>query len=142
MRSKQTRFPQPQSRSWTWSHPNGKSKAQLNHILINGKWLNSIRNVRAYNTFELNSDHRIVSAKLSISLRAPKDNKNKRIKFDWNKLKDNSTLQSQFNMEVQNRYEILQNSNPDNGIQTKYDNFIRSIQDTTTNLVGKSTRKN
>jgi len=142
MRSTQTRFPQPKSRSWTWSHPNGKSKAQLDHILINGKWLNSIRNVRAYNTVELNSDHRIVSAKLSISLRAPKDNKNKRIKFDWNKLKDNSTLQSQFNIEVQNRYEILQNSNPDNGIQTKYDNFVKSIQDTTTNLVGKSTRKN
>ncbi|CAF1638407.1 unnamed protein product [Adineta ricciae] len=47
MRSTQTRFPQPQSRSWTWLHPNGKSKAQLDHILINGKWLNSIRNVRA-----------------------------------------------------------------------------------------------
>ncbi|CAF1276691.1 unnamed protein product [Adineta ricciae] len=75
MRSTQTRFPQPQSRSWAWLHPNGKSKAQLDHILINGKWLNSIRNVRAYNTVELNSDHRIVSAQLSISLRATKENK-------------------------------------------------------------------
>ncbi|CAF1615910.1 unnamed protein product, partial [Adineta ricciae] len=64
MRSTQTRFPQPQSRSWTWLHPNGKSKAQLDHILINGKWLNSIRNVRAYNTVELNSDHQIVKDKL------------------------------------------------------------------------------
>ncbi|CAF1687472.1 unnamed protein product, partial [Adineta ricciae] len=80
MRSTQTRFPQPQSRSWTWLHPNGKYKAQLDHILINGKWLNSIRNVRAYNTVELNSDHRIVSAQLSISVRATKENKNKRIK--------------------------------------------------------------
>jgi hypothetical protein len=83
-----------------------------------------------------------VSAKLSISLRASKDNKCKRIKFDWNQLKNNSKLQSQFNIEVQNRYEILDNINPDNDIQTKYDNFVRSIQDTTANLVGKSTRKN
>ncbi|CAF4028768.1 unnamed protein product, partial [Rotaria magnacalcarata] len=61
IRSTQSRFPQPQSRSWTWLHPNNNSKAQLDHILINGKWINSIRNVRAYNTVELNSDHRIVS---------------------------------------------------------------------------------
>ncbi|CAM4934583.1 unnamed protein product [Rotaria socialis] len=141
MRSTQTRFPHPKSRSWTWLHPNGKSKAQIDHILINGKWLNSIRNVRAYNTVELNSDHRIVSAKLSISLRAPKQNKNKRIKFDWNKLKTNSVLQAQFNIEVQNRYEILQNINTDHDIQTKYDNFITSIQDTTVKLIGKTTRK-
>ncbi|CAF4122059.1 unnamed protein product, partial [Rotaria magnacalcarata] len=141
IRSTQSRFPQPQSRSWTWLHPNNNSKAQLDHILINGKWINSIRNVRAYNTVELNSDHRIVSAKLMISLRTPKDNKLKRIKFDWNKLKDSSTLQSQFNIEVRNRFEILGNINPNNDIQTKYDNFLNSIQETTANLVGKIKRK-
>ncbi|CAF1456765.1 unnamed protein product [Rotaria magnacalcarata] len=141
MRSIQTRFPHPKSRSWTRLHPNGKSEARIDHILINGKWLNSIRNVRAYNIVELNSDHRIVSAKLSVSLRAPKQNKSKRIKFDWNKLKTNSVLQAQFNIEVQNRYEILRNVNTDHGIQTKYDNFITSIQDTTVKLIGKTTRK-
>ncbi len=43
---------------------------------------------------------------------------------------------------MQNRYEILLNNNPDNDIQTKYDNLLRSIKYATANLVGKSTRKN
>jgi hypothetical protein len=140
MRSTQTRFPQPKSRQWTWLHPNGQSKAQLDHILINGKWINSVRNVRAYNTVELNSDHRIVSAKISISLRVSKDNKCQRITYDWKKLKNSCSLQSQFNIEVQNRYDILSANNSVNNIQTQYDNFIESIQQTTENLVGQTKR--
>ena len=130
MRSTQTRFPQPKSRTWTWLHPNGKSKAQLDHILINGKWLNSIRNARAYNTVELHSDHRIVSVKMSISLRAPKKTKHRRTTYDWTKLQNNCSLQSQFNIEVQNRYDALNTNNPDNNnnIQTEYNNFIDSIK--------------
>ena len=58
IRSTQTRFPQPKSKSWTWLRPTDNFQAQLDHILINGKWLDSIRNVRAYNS-RMNSDHRI-----------------------------------------------------------------------------------
>ena len=39
MRSMQTRFRHPKSRTWTWRHATG-TKAQLDLILINGKWLN------------------------------------------------------------------------------------------------------
>ena len=142
MRSTQTRVPQPKPRSWTWLHPNGQSKAQLDHILINGKWLNSVQNVRAYNTVESNSDHRIVSARISISLRAPKNNKCQRITYDWHKLKISCSLQSQFNMEVQNRYDILSTTKHDDNIQTQYNNFVESIQQTTENLIGKTKRTN
>ena len=143
MRSTQTRFPQPKSRTWTWLHPNGKSKAQLDHILINGKWLNSIRNARAYNTVELHSDHRIVSVKMSISLRAPKKTKHRRTTYDWTKLQNNCSLQSQFNIEVQNRYDALNANNPDNNnnIQTEYNNFIDSIKETTEKLIGHTKQK-
>ena len=37
------------SRLWTWMHPGGTTN-QLDHILINSKWTNSIRNCRAYNS--------------------------------------------------------------------------------------------
>lgn len=68
MRSTNTRFPQLKSRSWTRLHANGTSKAQLDHIIVNGKWRNSIKNAIAYNSVEINSDHRILSFKISISL--------------------------------------------------------------------------
>lgn len=122
-------------------HPNGKSTAQLDHILINRKWLNSIRNARAYNTVELHSDNRIVSLRMSISLRAPKNNKCQRITYDWVKLKNNCSLQSQFNIEMQNRYDILNANNLDNNsIQSEYDNFIESIKQTTEKRVGQTKR--
>ena len=40
LRLAQQRFPQPRGRQWTWMHP-AESKHQLDHILINSKWVNS-----------------------------------------------------------------------------------------------------
>lgn len=63
---------------WTsWIHPAG-SKHQLDRILINSKWVNSLRNGRAYNTVELGSDHRIVTILLVTSSRTSKVNPCKR----------------------------------------------------------------
>ena len=56
---------------WTWEHPEGVHKVQIDHILLRGKWRNSVRNCRAYSTVEPGSDHRIVTAELKISLRVP-----------------------------------------------------------------------
>lgn len=72
-----------------------KNRAQLDHILINGKWINSVKN------------HRIVSAEIKIRLRAPRETKNKRLKFDWRKLKDNEELQEQYTVTIHNRYNAL-----------------------------------
>ena len=47
LRPAQMRFPHPRHRLWTWMHPSG-STHQLDHILINNKWKNSLRNCRAY----------------------------------------------------------------------------------------------
>ena len=55
LRPAQMRFPHPRHRLWTWMHPSG-STHQLDHILINNKWKNSLRNCRAYNSVELDSD--------------------------------------------------------------------------------------
>lgn len=61
----QPRFPHPKSRIWTWqpdanrNAKDGKNRAQLDHILANGKWINLVKNVRAYDTIDLGSDHRI-----------------------------------------------------------------------------------
>jgi exonuclease III len=98
MRSTQAKFPHPKSRVWTWQHPNNRNKddgnrAQLDHILIRGKWINFVENVKAYNTVEVGSDHRIVSAKIKIKLRVERPNKCIRTKFDWEKLRCNQSLQ-------------------------------------------------
>ena len=121
-------------------HANQTSKAQLDHILISGKWINSIENVRAYNCVELNSDHRILSAKVKISLRAPKELKCKRIKYNWSSFIDGSALRAQYEVEVKNRFDILcaENEHSVDTIQAQYDTLVQSIEHTTRKLVPKS----
>ena len=63
------RQPHKNNHMWTWEHPDDIHKAQVDHILLGGKWRNSIRKCRAYSTVDLDSDHRIVTANLKISLR-------------------------------------------------------------------------
>ena len=65
--------------------------AQLDHIIINTEWLNSVRNCRACRTVEIGSDHRIVSVTIKIRLRIQGANLVKRKRFDW-KMLDHSQL--------------------------------------------------
>ena len=51
---------------WTYTSPEG-NQYQLDYILVWRKWRNSVKNAEAYSTF--GSDHRIVSARIKLSLR-------------------------------------------------------------------------
>ena len=75
--------PHPMGRLWTWIHPAGPVH-QLDHILINSKWVNSLRNCRAYNSVELDSDYRLLSI-LFISLRTSRGNPCKRVRLNSGK---------------------------------------------------------
>jgi len=81
----QTLFQQPKSNLWTHKRPNGDLE-QLDHILINRKWVNSVKNCRAYNSVEINSDHRILSAHIKLSLQSHKKIKLP-CKRNWDALK-------------------------------------------------------
>ena len=51
LRPVSTRFPHKLGRLWTWTHSSG-THSQIDHILITSKWVNSVRNCRAYNTIQ------------------------------------------------------------------------------------------
>ena len=100
-----TKFQHHPGRLWTWEHPNAQlnSRAQLDHILISKKWINSVRNCRAYSSINIDSDHRIVCAAFKLSLRANKASKeNRRVKYNWELLL-NKHKQKEFEIEVKNQ---------------------------------------
>ena len=67
-----TKFQKKEGKLWTYTAPNN-AKAQMDYILINKKWINSALNCEAYSSFKgLSSDHRIVTAKIRLSLRRNK----------------------------------------------------------------------
>lgn len=110
-----SRFKHNRQRLWTWEHPDQTEKenqpkrynfAQLDHVLINSKWVNSLRNCRAYSSINLESDHRIVCTKLTISLRTQQKLACKRLKFHCELLKDEAT-QIKYNIELRNKFSAL-----------------------------------
>ena len=115
-----TRQPHPSRHKWTWQHPNGK-KAQMDHVIIRGKWINSLQNCRSYSTVEIDSDHRIVTARIKLSFRTEKSSQNTP-KYDHNAILYNNVIRSNFRLELSNRFEQL-TINEDESIQSAYNKF-------------------
>ena len=64
-----TNYQKREGKLWTDTYANN-SKAQIDYVFINKKWKNSAMNCEAYSSFEgVSSDHRIVMAKIRLSLR-------------------------------------------------------------------------
>ena len=79
--------------------------AQLNYILVNKKRINSALNCEAYNSFAtMNFNHRIVTARIRLSLIMHKNNSRKNL---WLETTTNWS-QHQNTIEVQNRFNELQ----------------------------------
>ena len=96
---------------WTCVLPSGV-RAQLDYVLVRKKWRNSVNNAGAYNSFaSIGSDHRIVTAKIRLSLRADSRATPKKVKYDWSKLATDPDLQDRYTLEIRNRYSILAENN-------------------------------
>jgi len=96
-------------------------KSQVDYVLINRKYSNSMKDVSAYNYFvSIGSDHRILRAKLKLSFRMKKIQG--QMRYDWRILRQNKDMQkelSQFpykidyaalcgvNNEINRRYSTL-----------------------------------
>ena len=75
-------------------------KAQIDYMLVNRKWRNSVKDCQAYDSFSIvYSDHKlIVSTKLCLSLRANGKPTAKRTNFD---------LREAYNVEVKDCFETV-----------------------------------
>ena len=83
------------------------------------KWRNSVHNVEAYNFFStVRSDHRVLSAKLQLSLRVSKNAR--KIRYDWKQFSATPEIQKQYAVEVKNRFEVLEEDS--NG--ERYEKFV------------------
>ena len=129
-----TRFMKRKGKLWTYTHPNG-AKAQLDYLFINKKWINSATDCEAYSTFQgVSSDHRIVSLKLRLSLRANKKQELSRPRYDWTSLSDPNTLTS-YTTTVRNRFDDLQANEPNPTANTTYENFVTTHREAATECI-------
>ena len=144
MRVVQSFFPHREGWLWTFEHPSGK-RVQLEHILISGKWLKSVRNCRAYSTVEIASDHRILSMNLKISLRSRKTWGKNRPRFNWGKLLNCKVSQTKFALSITNRFKALDTSDDDTptkqSVQEVYDSVVKTVTDSAQEILGKRPKR-
>ena len=106
---------------WTYTYANN-TKAQIDYVLINKKWKNSPMNCEAYSSFEgVSTDHRIVTAKIRLSLRK----NTKRIattkRYDWAHL-NNRDIRDKYVLELFETQEKTEKSTPND----EYENFLNA----------------
>jgi exonuclease III len=135
----QSYFQHRPGRLWSWTHPGGNHHlAQLDHITISSKWKNSLRNCRAYSTVNLQSDHRIVVSSLRLSLRTLAKAKAPPTPL-WRSLDDQNRRQL-FQIELENRFAALNNTNESASLQDRYNGFLESLSRAAENSLGVAKR--
>ena len=125
-------FKKRNGKLWTYLSDMSGSKSQVDYILVNRKWKNSVKDVEAYSSFSsLGSDHRILTAKIKLSLRMKKSAPRK-IPYDWSALNE-PDLQQLYTVTVRNHYQAL--SNPQDDATKDYNNFILANKEAAKELI-------
>ena len=97
---------------------------------MNGKWKNSALNCEAFNTFyTVGSDHRIVTAKVRLSLRQNKPSTTKKSQYDWSRLLSDDHIKELYSTEVKNQFEALQNLEVANDSNELYNIIIQAYEE-------------
>ena len=96
-----TKFQQKDCRKWTWKSPDGRTTNMIDLILIDRRWMTSVRLCRTFQGADIASDHSLVLCNVKLKLkRLPKKIYVKRRNFDVLKNKDRSL---EYAMEIENR---------------------------------------
>ena len=112
-------FQKKSGKLWTHKNKGTGFLSQIDYILVRKKWRNSVHNAEAYSSFStVKSDHRVVSAKLWLSLRTSKHAQKTR--YDWKRFSASPELQENYTVAVTNRFEVLH----DDSNEVRYDKFV------------------
>ena len=131
-----TLFRKKPGKLWTYISDMSGSKTQVDFIMVNKKWKNSVKNCEAYSSFSsIGSDHRVVTAKLKLSLRTCKTPPKQL--YDWNAIR-NPTINNSFTIAVRNKYSVLSTINE--SATDNYDHFIQSFNESAEEHIPKKKR--
>ena len=116
-----TNYQRREGQLWTYTYANN-NKAQIDYVFINKKWKNSAINYEAYSSFQgVSSDHRIVTAKIRLSLRKKATWRATTKHYDW-ALLNNRDVRDRYVLELRNRFETLHEKTEKGTPNDEYEN--------------------
>ena len=120
-----TNYQKRKGKLWTYTYANN-SNAQIDYVFINKKWKNSAINCKAYSSFEgVSSDHRIVTAKIRLSLQKNATRTATTKYYDW-ALLNNRDIRDKYVVELRNKFETLQEKTEKGTPNDEYENFVNA----------------
>ena len=127
-----TVFQQPPRRLYTWKSPGDTYRNQIDYIMVNNRYKNSVKSTCTYPGADINSDHCLLIMKLKHRMKTNMKIASKR-HMNLNLL-SNETIKNAYSIAVNNRYEILSNEDivqEDEGVaedvNQQYENIKSSI---------------
>ena len=114
----------------TWMHPKTKQWHMLDYVLVNGKFRNSIHDVRAQRgaTSGIGIDHHLLRAKIRIHLKSRKKAKTCRLKLDYEKLNDRKALAG-FQVELLKHRNNTENDSKGSSVNEKFRQFVDYVRE-------------
>ena len=127
-----TLFPHREIHKITWCSPNGRDRNQIDHLIINGKWRSSLRDVKVRRAADIGSDHHLVTACLKLKSKGAGRPTKERSRFDVAQLKHPNVRKS-FILEVRNRLEALMEleetaGNNNEGVNKNWENIVTAYR--------------
>ena len=128
-----TVFQKPLSKLWTHRYPNG-FLSQIDFVLYRKRWQYSVHDCQAFSSSNpIGSDHRIVTAKVKLSVRRPSPSTSK--KLFWQSLTYDKTLSKRIDNEIVSQFTHLPNTHQN------YTTFVSIANKVGSNLLPKRERK-
>ena len=128
-----TLFPHKEIQKLTWTFPDGTTKNMIDHIVINRKWVKSMRNLRVHRGADVGSDHHLLITNIKLKLRRTKKSSKTifRRRFDAEKIQP-VAKKNELILQLKNKFDCLENLGEDvkntwNNIETTYCSVAKEV---------------